>query len=116
MWVQSLGQEDPMEEGMTTHSSILAWRIPMDRGAWGWGEATVHRVTQDTTEMTEHTCMHMCSEVSITLLGTISLHPLMPPGNLGLSFSIYINTKANIHDNKLVNIKPNLKALLLAIY
>ena len=32
--VQSLGQEDPLEEGMATHSSILAWRIPMDRGAW----------------------------------------------------------------------------------
>ena len=27
-WVQSLGQEDPLEEGMTTHSSILAWKIP----------------------------------------------------------------------------------------
>ena len=27
-WVQSLGREDPLEEGMTTHSSILAWRIP----------------------------------------------------------------------------------------
>ena len=42
-WVQSLGWEDPLEEGMATHSSILAWRIPMDRGAW-W--ATVHRVTK----------------------------------------------------------------------
>ena len=31
--VQSLGREDPLEEGMTTHSSVLAWRIPMDRGA-----------------------------------------------------------------------------------
>ena len=31
--VQSLGQEDPLEEGMATHSSILAWRIPMGRGA-----------------------------------------------------------------------------------
>ena len=30
----SLGWEDPQEEGMATHSSILAWRIPMDRGAW----------------------------------------------------------------------------------
>ena len=29
------GWEDPLEEGMATHSSILAWRIPMDRGAWG---------------------------------------------------------------------------------
>ena len=32
-WVQPLGWEDPLEEGMETHSSILAWRIPMDRGA-----------------------------------------------------------------------------------
>ena len=31
--VQSLGQEDPLEEGMATHCSILAWRVPMDRGA-----------------------------------------------------------------------------------
>ena len=30
-WVQSLGWEDPLEEGMATHSSILAWRIPMDQ-------------------------------------------------------------------------------------
>ena len=32
-WVQSLGWEDPLEEGMATHFSFLAWRIPMDRGA-----------------------------------------------------------------------------------
>ena len=30
-WVQSLGWEDPLEEGMATHCNILAWRIPMDR-------------------------------------------------------------------------------------
>ena len=39
--VQFLGWEDPLEEGMATQSSILAWRILMDRGAWGgyspWG-------------------------------------------------------------------------------
>ena len=40
-WVRSLGWEDPLEEGMATHSSILAWRIPMDRGTW-W--ATVYGV------------------------------------------------------------------------
>ena len=34
MHVLSLGQEDPLEEVMATYSSILAWRIPMDRGAW----------------------------------------------------------------------------------
>ena len=38
-WIQSLGWEDPLEEGMATHTSILAWRIPMDREAW---RATVH--------------------------------------------------------------------------
>ena len=32
-WVQFLGGEDPLEKGMATHSSILDWRIPMDRGA-----------------------------------------------------------------------------------
>ena len=34
--VRSLGWKDPLEEGLATHSSILAWRIHMDRGAWGW--------------------------------------------------------------------------------
>ena len=34
IWVQSLGQKDPLEEGMATHSRFLAWRIPMDREAW----------------------------------------------------------------------------------
>ena len=37
-WVLSLGWEDPLEEGMEIHSSILALRIPMDRGAW-WATA-----------------------------------------------------------------------------
>ena len=32
-WVLSLGWDDPLEDGMATHSSILAWRIPMDREA-----------------------------------------------------------------------------------
>ena len=45
-WVQSLGWEDLLEEGMATHSIILAWRIPMDRGAW---LATVHRVAKSQT-------------------------------------------------------------------
>ena len=43
MGVRSLGQEDPLEEDMVGHSSILAWRIPTDRAAW-W--AIVHRVTK----------------------------------------------------------------------
>ena len=51
--VWSLGWEDPLEKGMATHSSILAWRNPMDRGAW-W--VTVHGVPElDTTERLTHT-------------------------------------------------------------
>ena len=45
-WVRSLGLEDPLQEGMATHSSILARSIPMDRGAW-W--ATVHGVAKSWT-------------------------------------------------------------------
>ena len=48
--VPSLGQEDPLEEGMATHSSILAWRILMDRGAW-W--ATVHGVTKSWARLSD---------------------------------------------------------------
>ena len=50
-WVQSLGWEDLLEEGMATHSSILAWRIPMDRGAW---LATVHRVAESQTWLSDY--------------------------------------------------------------
>ena len=49
-WVQSLGWEDPLEEDMATHSSILACRIPMDRGGW-W--ATVHGVTKSQTRLSD---------------------------------------------------------------
>ena len=44
--VRSLGREDPLEDGMATHSSILVWRILMDRGAW---QATVHGVEKSQT-------------------------------------------------------------------
>ena len=49
-WVQSLGWEDPLEEVMAIHSSILAWRIPMGRGVW---QATVHGVTKSWTQLSD---------------------------------------------------------------
>jgi len=51
MRVRSLGRKDSLEKEMATHSSILAWSVPMDRGAW-W--ATVNRITKklDMTEVT----------------------------------------------------------------
>ena len=53
-WVQSQGWEDPLEEGMATHSSILAWRIPLDRGAWRATGQWDHKQS-DTTERLTHT-------------------------------------------------------------
>jgi len=47
-WVRSLGWEDPLEKGMATHSSILAWRIPWTEGAW---QATVHGVAKSQTQL-----------------------------------------------------------------
>ena len=62
-WVQSLGGEDPLEEGMAAHSRILVWRIPMDRGAW-W--ATVRGVTKSQTQLSSeaHTAQLVTWEYS----------------------------------------------------
>ena len=49
-WVRSLGWEDSLEEGMATHSSIFAWRLPMDRGAW---RVTVHEVAKSRTGLND---------------------------------------------------------------
>ena len=54
-WVQSLGCEDPLEEGMTTHLSILAWGIPMDRGAW---QAAVYGVAKSQIQLSDFTSLH----------------------------------------------------------
>ena len=58
MWIRSLGQEDPLEEGMATLSSTLAWRIPMGRGTQ---QMTVHEVTKSQTQLKQlstHTVQH----------------------------------------------------------
>ena len=51
-WVRSLGQEDPLEEEMATHSSIPCLENPLDRGAW---RDTVHGVTKTGTQLSMHT-------------------------------------------------------------
>ena len=57
-WVQSLGWEDSLEVGMATHSTILAWRIPMDREAWQgyspWGRKKSDMTEQLSTHSTHH--------------------------------------------------------------
>ena len=67
-WVWSLGWDDPLEKGMATHSNILAWRIPMDRGAW---QTTVHGVTKSQSWLSTK---HKASQIYyLTVLWVISL-------------------------------------------
>ena len=49
-WIPSPGREDPLEKEMATHSNVLAWRIPRDRGAW---QATVHGVIKNWTRLND---------------------------------------------------------------
>ena len=61
-WVQSLGQEDPMEKGMATHSSILAWRISwtMEPG----GLHTVHGITKSRTWLSDSLLLNYLQQSS----------------------------------------------------
>ena len=76
-WVQSLGWDDPLEEGMATHSSILAWRIPMDRGAW---RATVHKGHKK-LDMTEQ----LVGQVILFLMLTNLVCQFLPRGECTLN-------------------------------
>ena len=58
-WVQSLGWEDPLEEGMTTHSSILAWRIPWTEQPGGLQSRELQRFGHDRATK-RSTAEHMC--------------------------------------------------------
>ena len=56
--VQSLGQEDPLEKEMATHSSILAWKIPQTEEP---GRATVHGVPKSWTQLSAFNVTFQCS-------------------------------------------------------
>ena len=72
--VQSLGWEDPLEEGMATHSTpLLAWRIPMDRGTW-W--ITVHGITKSQTWLSDF--HFFCSKAGLGQDSTPSSHWVKP--------------------------------------
>ena len=53
MQARSLGWEGPLEEGMATHSSILAWRIPINKGSWLWDHKEL-----DMTEQLNTFCIY----------------------------------------------------------
>ena len=73
-WVGSLGWEDPLEEGMATHSSIPVWRIPMDRGTW---QAKVHGVAKRLTRLRD------------------SAHRQWVSSGISLWFNLHFPNKAN---------------------
>ena len=64
--LQSLDQEDPLEKEMATHSSILAWKNPMDGGAW-W--ATVLGVAKSRTGLSMHTSEKLMRKLKDTCQG-----------------------------------------------
>ena len=64
-WVRCLGQEDPLEEGMATHSSILAWRIPWTEEPGGLQSIWSQRVGHN--EMTKHNHMAYCRKQNINI-------------------------------------------------
>ena len=69
MWVRSLGCIDLLEEDMATRSGILAWRIPMDRGAW---RAAVHGVAKSQTRLSDWAPTHAIVSGVITLVPSAS--------------------------------------------
>ena len=84
-WVQSLGWEDPLEKGMATHSSVLAWNS-LGRGAW-W--AAVHSVTKSRTWLRHSAREHGMGDTH-RLLGTI-----LSPGSTLLLCSLTAPTAAS---------------------
>ena len=88
-WIRSLGWEDPLEEGMAIHSSILAWRIPWIEepgglSPWGCKES-------DMTEVTEHTS----SQFTVFKKGvTLNVPESHPRGFCASDISAYLEFKS----------------------
>ena len=74
MWVPSLGEEDPLEEGMATHSSTLAWRIPWIKEPGGLQSMQLQRVRHDRASSTS-TLLFSFSRIS---------HPIHEQIQLGI--------------------------------
>ena len=83
-WVRSLGGEDPLEEGMATHSSILAWRIPTDRRAW---RAAVRGVAKSRTRLSA--ARRSLPGARISALHTVLFDPVNHPRVGAAAITIY---------------------------
>ena len=76
-WVRPLGWEDSLEEGMATHFSILAWRIPMDRGAW---RATVQEIAKESDTAEQLSKRSTAQELSLLFVAQSCLTLLQASG------------------------------------
>ena len=86
MGVQSLDREDPLEKGMATHSSILAWRNPRDRRVWRgpWG----HRVRYNRATQHMHTGSFLHVASPTPHCGTKPSQALSPQGAFYLVYNL----------------------------
>ena len=86
-WVQSLGWEDFLEEGMAAHSSISAWRIHMDTGAW---QAIIHGVRKSRTWLVikHSTAQHLSENILHGIISKSSI--LFNIGKYNMWYIIYI--------------------------
>ena len=73
-WVQSLGWEDPLEEGMATHSSILAWRIPWTEEQGGLQSMGLQRFRQYWSHWEQYSIWPACGQPFPLKLGSIPYH------------------------------------------
>ena len=89
MEVRSLGREDPLEKEMATHSSILAWRITMDGGAW-W--ATVQGVTKSWTQLNDFTLCLLAKRLSVLIYSLVIRGVFeYPDHKRKIVFFLYVN-------------------------
>ena len=69
IWVLSLGREDPLEKGMVTHSSILAWRIPWTEESGGLQSMDCHKETDMTERLSNNNMKAMTSQTLLSQRG-----------------------------------------------
>ena len=93
-WVRSLGWEDPLEEGMATHSGILAWRIPWIEKPGGLQAIRSQRVRHNWSDWHTHTCMH--AHIRRTMFKTKRNVSYMQAWNLKCSVSEMFSGKSPV--------------------
>ena len=105
-WVQSLGQEDPLEKGMATHSSILSWRIPWTEGPGGLQSMQSQRVRHDSVTSTSLQWYYVIRSVLWSYCASITTHSsfhLWNWSSISVLFSLIFIFKTFIKYGKFVH-------------